>query len=85
MKPDRTFKSMLPPGEPVEFWYLCGECGARTPMKPTPEEALLIATKGLSQKKSCSGCIYDDPEEDWPEICYDCSRCTVHADLYKKG
>jgi hypothetical protein len=35
--------------------------------------------------KSCVGCVYDDPEEDWPEICYDCSRCSAHSDLYKKA
>lgn len=46
---------------------------------------ILSAPTITTDKKSCSGCKYDDPEEDWPEICYECSRCTAHADLYTKG
>lgn len=43
MKPDRTFMSMLPAGERPHFWYLCGECGSRSPAMRTQEDAKAAA------------------------------------------
>ena len=45
MKPDRTFKSMLPIGVDVTFWYLCGECCATSPRCATREEAYAAAMR----------------------------------------
>lgn len=45
MKPDRTFKSMLPVGTPATFWWMCGECGATSPKRETGEFAYAAAMR----------------------------------------
>jgi len=45
MKPDRTFKSMLPVGTPATFWWMCGECSATSPKRETGEFAYAAAMR----------------------------------------
>ena len=45
MKPDRTFMSMLPVGCRPTFWWLCGHCGARSPVCDSGDKAYAAAVK----------------------------------------
>lgn len=45
MKPDRTFMSMLPVGCRPTFWWLCGHCGARSPVCDSGDKAYAAAMK----------------------------------------
>lgn len=67
MKPDRTFMSMLPAGERPHFWYLCGECGSRSPAMRTQEAAKAAALQRyveplkpmtLEEYAACDDAVY---------------------------